>query len=166
MAPREDDTIATKVLAIASSGGHFVQLLRLMPAFDGAIVTVASTDAEQAHEVYAQAERLGMSQPAFRTVIDANRWQKIRLVKSLLGIVWLVLRIRPEVVITTGAAPGYFALRIGKLIGARTIWIDSIANAEELSLAGQKAGRHADLWLTQWAHLAKDGGPLHKGAVL
>ena len=46
------------------------------------------------------------------------------------------MRLRPDVVITTGAAPGYFAVRIGKLLGARVVWVDSIANAEELSLSG------------------------------
>jgi hypothetical protein len=69
-------------------------------------------------------------------------------------------------VITTGAAPGYFAIRIGNLFGARTIWVDSIANGEELSLSGQKAGPHAALWLTQWAHLAKAEGPHYRGSVL
>lgn len=157
---------APRVLAIASSGGHFVQLLRLMPAFEGCRLTVATTDPAQAAEVAAQAARLGLPPPAFRTITDANRWQKVQLAKSIVSILWLVLAVRPDIVITTGAAPGYFALRTGKLVGARTVWLDSIANAEELSLAGQKAGRHADLWLTQWAHLAKDGGPRHEGAVL
>ena len=48
----------------------------------------------------------------------------------------------------TGAAPGYFAIRIGKLLGARTLWIDSIANAEELSMGGQLVAEKADLVLT------------------
>ena len=69
-------------------------------------------------------------------------------------------------IITTGAAPGYFALRFGKLFGTRTIWIDSMANAEELSKSGQEVGKHADLWLTQWEHLARPGGPHYMGAVL
>jgi hypothetical protein len=80
---------------------------------------------------------------------------------------YIILRERPDVIISTGAAPGYFALWIGRrLLGARTIWIDSIANVDRLSLAGAKAGRVADLWLTQWPHLAKPGGPAFAGAVL
>lgn len=155
-----------KVLAVASSGGHFVQLLRLMPAFEGCRLTIASTDPTLAREALAQARRLGLPAPGFRTVIEANRWQKWRLAKSLGGIARVVAEVRPDVVITTGAAPGYFALRFGKLLGARTVWLDSIANSEELSLAGQKAGKHADLWLTQWPELAREGGPHHEGAVL
>jgi hypothetical protein len=79
-----------------------------------------------------------------------------------------MIKHRPDVVISTGAASGYFALRIGKLFGAKTIWLDSIANAEELSLSGAKVQKHADLWLTQWEHLAnpQEGGPEYKGAVL
>jgi len=61
---------------------------------------------------------------------------------------------------------GYFALRFGKLFGARTIWIDSMANAEELSKSGKEVGRYADLWLTQWEHLASSEGPRFIGAVL
>lgn len=69
-------------------------------------------------------------------------------------------------IISTGAAPGYFALRMGKWFRARTVWVDSIANVEELSLSGARAGRHADLWLTQWEHLAQPGGPEYRGSVL
>ena len=104
--------------------------------------------------------------PGFHTVVEANRWQKWRLVKQLLGIAFILIRYRPDVVISTGAAPGYFALRLARLIGARTIWIDSMANAEELSLSGQRIGKHADLWLTQWEHLAKPEGPQYLGSVL
>lgn len=157
---------APKVLAISSSGGHFVQLLRLMPAFEGCRPTIASTDPGLGSEVAAQAARLGLPAPDFRVVSDANRWQKLKLLKSLLSIARLVLELRPDVVITTGAAPGYFALRLGRLVGARVVWIDSIANAEELSLSGRKAGRYADLWLTQWPELAKPGGPSFEGSVL
>ena len=69
-------------------------------------------------------------------------------------------------VISTGAAPGYFAIRIGRLLGAKTIWVDSIANAEELSMTGKLVQRHADVWLTQWEHLSRPEGPGFAGAVL
>jgi hypothetical protein len=73
---------------------------------------------------------------------------------------------RPDVIVTTGAAPGYFAVRFGRLLGTRTVWVDSIANAEELSMSGRMAGKHASLWLTQWPHLAQGGGPEYRGSVL
>ena len=160
-----------RVLAVASGGGHWVQLCRLVPAWDGCAVTYVTTEPGFRPEIEAMAAARGQPRPGFHVVFDANRWQKLRLIWSLLQMVMILLRTRPDVVITTGAAPGYFALRLGALLGARTIWVDSIANAEKLSLAGQKAGHHSDLWLTQWEHLARSGdsehkGPQYKGSVL
>lgn len=102
----------------------------------------------------------------FRLIRDGNRWNKLDLIRSALGIAALLLQVRPDVVITTGAAPGYFGVRFGKWLGARVIWVDSVANADELSMSGQKAGAFSDLWLTQWPHLAHEGGPQFIGSVL
>ncbi|MEM9781112.1 MAG: UDP-N-acetylglucosamine--LPS N-acetylglucosamine transferase [Pseudomonadota bacterium] len=105
-------------------------------------------------------------QASYRCVTDASRWNKLRLLRQASEIALLIIRNRPDVIVTTGAAPGYFAIRLGKLLGARTAWIDSIANAEELSMSGRMAGKHADLWLTQWPHLASANGPKFMGAVI
>jgi hypothetical protein len=149
--------LAPKVLAIASGGGHWVQLMRLMPALHGVPTVFVSTLASHAADV---------SGHRFYAVADASRWDRLKMLLMSAQLLRIILLERPRVLVTTGAAPGYVALRIGKLLGARGVWIDSIANAEELSLSGRKAGKHADLWLTQWPHLAVPGGPRFEGAVL
>ncbi len=147
-----------RVMAVASAGGHWTQLLRLRPAWDGLDVSYLTTDKAD----------VGLLQATDRVwrVNDANRWDKIGVIRMAIRILWVLARERPMVIISTGAAPGYFALRFGRWIGARTVWIDSIANAEELSLTGRMAQRYADLWLTQWEHLASVKGPKFAGAVL
>lgn len=102
----------------------------------------------------------------FRVVTDATEWNRLRLALQALQLLWIVVTVRPDVVVSTGAAPGYFALRFGRWVGARTVWLDSIANVEKLSRAGTLARPHADLWLTQWPHLASADGPRYAGAVL
>ena len=149
---------APRVLAIASAGGHWVQLQRMRTAWDECRVTYVTTKAGYRTQVETDARNRGQAIPAFHVVTDANRWQKIRLIRQVFDVLFVLLRTRPDIVISTGAAPGYFALKFGKLLGARTIWIDSIANAEELSLSGQKVQGSADLWMTQWPHLAKQSG--------
>ena len=146
-----------RILAVASGGGHWTQLLRLRPAWDDCLVTYVTTDGGYRAEVAADAESRGQAEPRFHTIVDANRWQKLRLIRQLVSLLLITLRARPDIVVSTGASPGFFALWIGKRFGARTIWIDSIANVEELSMSGEMAGRHADLWLTQWEHLAGQG---------
>lgn len=145
-----------QVLAICSSGGHWVQMRRIAPAFQGARVIYASPLKDYPRELNGE----------HVTIPDANRWNKLRLLWMSVQVALLVLRKRPSHIVSTGAAPGYVAIRVGKLIGAKTMWLDSIANAEKLSLSGQKAGKHADRWLTQWPHLAKEDGPEFHGSVL
>lgn len=146
-----------RLMAVSSGGGHWVQLLRVRPAFANCDVTFVTV-----HELY----RPQVADHRFYAVNDATRWNKLGLVRMALKLAWIILRERPEVVISTGAAPGYIALRIGRLLGARTIWLDSMANVEQLSLSGQKIGHYADLWLTQWEHLEKPDGPHYAGSVL
>ena len=158
-------TRTTRIVAVASAGGHWVQLMRLRQAWKGLDVTYLTTDPGIAALLAAKAHA-GETEPRVKVIQEGNRWQKRKLIKQMLQLFFIMLWLRPDAVITTGAAPGYFALRFGKMFGARTVWIDSIANAEELSLSGQKIAKYADLWLTQWQHLAKPEGPHFLGAVL
>jgi UDP-N-acetylglucosamine:LPS N-acetylglucosamine transferase len=103
---------------------------------------------------------------AFYSVHDATRWNKLGLIVLALQLAWIIVKEKPDVVISTGAAPGYFAILLGRLFRAKTIWIDSMANIEELSMSGSRVGRYADLWLTQWPHLARSEGPHYAGGVL
>ncbi|MDY7107622.1 MAG: UDP-N-acetylglucosamine--LPS N-acetylglucosamine transferase [Planctomycetota bacterium] len=145
------------VLAVSSGGGHWVELMRIAPALDDADVAFVTVQREYADDVGGR---------RFYVVNDATRWNKLAVALMALRLLVIILWERPDVVITTGAAPGYFALRFGRWIKAKTVWLDSIANAEELSMSGRIAGRYADLWLTQWPDLAGDEGPEFAGAVL
>lgn len=144
---------SVKVLAVASGGGHWVQLMRLRKAWEGCDIAYATTDATYADKLNQESADNGRPLPRFYLVTNANRWQKFRLVRQLIDVSVVVFREKPDVIISTGAAPGYFALRIGRMVGARTIWLDSIANAQTMSLAGVKVAKYADLWLTQWEDL-------------
>ena len=142
-----------RLLAVASQGGHSVQLMRLKPIFDRYETTYVSTQ-----------RRTGMNR--FTKIIDANRNDKTRLIFLFVHILWIIIRERPDVVISSGSAPGFFAIMCGKLLGAKTIWVDSIDNAQELSLSGKRAGKFDDLWLTQWQELSNKNGPQYGGSVL
>lgn len=146
-----------KILAVSSGGGHWVELIRLILAFEGHDTVFATVEEAYRSEV-------GAAQ--FYTIRDVTRWNKLRWVQTFIKLAWILLLERPDVVVSTGALPGYFSLRLAKWFGAKTIWIDSIANVEELSLSGRMIGKYADLWLTQWPHLARADGPLYRGSVL
>ena len=146
-----------RVLAVASGGGHWVQLLRLRGALDGHDVTFVTVRPEYRADLHPDDHLI--------VVEDATRWNRHQLVKLGVQMLWIILRHRPAVIISTGAAPGVIALQLGRLVRARGIWVDSIANCEEISMSGRRAGTVAGLWLTQWEHLATPDGPTFEGSV-
>jgi UDP-N-acetylglucosamine:LPS N-acetylglucosamine transferase len=143
---------AKRVLAVASSGGHWVQLQRLSEAWAGCDTSFVCTRLLRQQPEGENAAAAAV-QGKLCLVRPASRWDKLGIGILTLQIIMVLVRVRPEVVVTTGALPGLLAIVGGKLLGARTVWIDSIANADEVSMSGRTAGRWADLWLTQWPHL-------------
>jgi len=81
-------------------------------------------------------------------------------------LIRIISKTKPDVILTTGASVGLLSLIIGKHFGAKTIWIDSIANGDEMSYSGKLAKRWADVWLTQWGHLSTPSGPQYWGSIL
>ena len=146
-----------RVLAIASGGGHWQQLMLMRPAFEGHDVLYLTT-------LPGLPEAFGAA-PS-RIVPDCNRDRPWQAARCAAAIGAQVARHRPHVVISTGALPGVIALGLGRAARARTIWVDSVANAEEMSMSGRLARRVADLWLSQWPEVAEASGAQYAGAVL
>jgi hypothetical protein len=150
--------VPNKVLVVASGGGHWIQMRRLQPAFDGLDVAFVGVRSAYGEEVTGH---------RFYAVRDVTRWDRIGLAILVAQLTFILMRERPRVVVTTGSGPGMVALALAKcLLRARTMWIDSIANCEQISLSGTRAKRFCDVWLTQWPHLSRTGGPDCWGAVL
>ena len=146
-----------RVIAIASGGGHWMQLQMLRPAFDHHDITWITT-------LPGLAEQAGAT-PA-HVVPDCNRETPFRVLTCTVALAWRILRVRPHAVVTTGALPGVIALALARVLGARTIWIDSIANAEEMSASGRLARRFATHRLSQWETVARTEGADYAGSIL
>ena len=146
-----------RILAVASGGGHWQQLMLMRPAFDGHEVRFLTTLPGLPEQFDAR---------PFAIIPDCNRNEKIAMARTAAALLRQVLTFRPDVVISTGALPGVIALAIGRAMGARTIWVDSVANAEEMSSSGRLARRFAHLWMSQWEHVAAEAGADYAGAVL
>jgi len=150
-------SVRRRILAIASGGGHWQQLMQMRQALEDHDVLYVTTMAGLPEEFAAAPARI---------VPDCNRNERLKTLRSAFALLWIVLRFRPQVVISTGALPGVIALALGRLAGARTIWVDSIANAEEMSMSGRLARRFAHLWMSQWEHVAAESGAVYAGSVL
>ena len=78
-------------------------------------------------------------------------------VKSL----YLYFRIRPKIIITTGAHTCVPMCYIGKLFGSKVIYIETFANIESKTLTGRLIYPIADLFIVQWESMLK----LYKNAI-
>ena len=137
--------MAKRVLAIASGGGHFIQLMRLAPAWDGHDVSIATVD---------PSSRTLVGDVPFFSFRDVSRADWWRIPAAALDIARILITARPQVIITTGALPGLIACALARPFGVRSLWVDSIANSEVLSGSGAQAGRVCSQVVTQWPHLA------------
>jgi UDP-N-acetylglucosamine:LPS N-acetylglucosamine transferase len=145
------------LIAAASGGGHWIELLRLKRAFEGWDVVYVSM-----FENYVSA----IPGARYYTVPDASRFDKLAFFKVALKAFRIMLKERPDAIVTTGSAPMLWFLIFGRLIGAKTLWIDSIAQAEKMSSSGRIAKKLATVAVAQWPEVARDEDIEYWGAVL
>lgn len=147
------------VLAVCSGGGHLEQLICIQTAFGNASEMALCTTVKMSNE-----DSVGFNR--VYQVPDCNRDNLVSTFICFITLFKLMFKLKPRVVITTGAAPGLLALMVGRMLGINTIWIDSVANAEKMSMSGRIAAKFATLCLTQWPHLEKPKGPFYWGNIL
>ena len=135
-----------KVFAVASIGGHWVQLLRIAKALEKEFdVVYMSTHEKCATMVEGR---------VYYSMNDFSRWDFYKMFPELLHSIYIICKEKPSIVITTGAAPGLVCLFAAKICGIRTVWIDSIANVEHISFSGRIASKFASRIYPQWPSLA------------
>jgi UDP-N-acetylglucosamine:LPS N-acetylglucosamine transferase len=148
-----------RVCLAASAGGHLTQLLRIMRGCqeraDFVVITsdVVRDGLSGFGEVY--------------VVGECNREHPFRTASVLIHCARIIRREKPDIVISTGAAPACLLCLLAKLRGAKVVWVDSITNVMRLSLSGRIIRPFADLFLVQWPELAEQySGVEYAGAVM
>ena len=134
-----------KILALSSPGGHWVQLCRLLPVFSQNNMVYACT--------YSKPVELS-EDDSYYIIGDINRDAIGKLLGVAYGIYKILRKERPTHVITTGALPGLIAIILARTFGVKTIWLDSIANSEKISLSGRVASYLTPNCFTQWESLS------------
>ncbi len=136
-----------RIALVASSGGHLSELLKLSDAWQGRdVFYVVTTDVVK--------KRLGTNKCVY-VVGECNRERLWRVIKSFWYCFYAMCRERPSVVLSTGAAVGCLCCFIGRLFGAKVIWVDSITNVDQMSLSGRMVRHVADLCIVQWPELVQ-----------
>jgi beta-1,4-N-acetylglucosaminyltransferase len=133
-----------KICLACSHGGHLSETLQLLEAFQGHDFFFATY--HSARDAYVQelgrayfTQNIGTSLPR---MLRATVWA------------WAVLRReRPDVIVSLGAEIAIPFFYLGKLMGAKTIFIESWCRVENLSRTGRLAYPVADVFWVQWPQL-------------
>jgi len=148
-----------KVLAIASPGGHWIQLNKICnPLEDRFDVIYVTPGAQYSSTKHAARKILNVS--------DASADSKLKLIPLALQLIKIFVTERPKAIISTGAAPGAIAFLLAKFLPIKTIWVDSIANVGQLSRSARLVKNHADQVITQWQPLSDGDKVVYKGSIL
>jgi beta-1,4-N-acetylglucosaminyltransferase len=136
-----------EILLVCSTGGHLLQLVSLREAWQGfsrAWVTFDKSDARYLLDGERVIHAFG----------PTNRSLK-NLLRNL-GLAWRVLgRLRPRVVLTTGAGVAVPFAWLGRLRGARVVYVESITRIDEPSLTCRLTAPVCARVYVQWPQLER-----------
>ena len=138
-----------KVCFVASSGGHFEQLMMLKPLmekYDGFIMTEKTTYKSSGGKIRTyylkQVNRKELLFPFF-------------FLYDFLYSFMVFVKERPDYVISTGALATIPVCLIAKLFGRKLIFIESFAKVDSPTLTGKLLYRFADRFYVQWEPMLK-----------
>jgi len=137
-----------KICLAFSPGGHFTELRRIMPAFENHDICFATIEAKSTGgltDVYYLRDSLGSTRihMFFNMLIIAV--QSLRI----------ILKENPMVIVSTGADVTIPICYLGRLFGAKVIFIESVCRVNDISPTGKITYPIANLFLVQWEKLTK-----------
>lgn len=133
-----------KVCLVSSTGGHFTQL------------TILSKELKDSCEVCLVTEKTKILEKSNN--IDYFLYQFNRkkvasfliLLKNLLKSFEIVLKEKPNYIISTGAGSTVPLILVGKIYGSKVIYIESFAKRKSPTLTGKLLYKVVDRFYVQW----------------
>jgi UDP-N-acetylglucosamine:LPS N-acetylglucosamine transferase len=148
-----------KICIVASAGGHLTELLSLEEVWEEKDHFLITTE----HFITQSFEK------NFKSYIVSwsNRNHLLLFFKMMIQCVKIIIKERPTIILSTGAAVGCVTCLIGKLLGTKIIWIDTLCYIEKVSLSGKIIRPFSDLFLVQWPDLEdKKKGIQYLGSIV
>lgn len=142
-----------KVLFISSTGGHFHELMRLKPLFPK-YDTYIATERQKTNE-YLKKDFKGKVFYLLYGTKDHPFSYPFKLFINCFISLYYFLKIRPDVIVTTGTHTAGPICCIAKIFGKKIIYIETIANINSKTITGRFIYLIADLFLVQWESMLK-----------
>ena len=135
-----------RICIACSAGGHLIEALQIYPLIKSYPHFFITFKREQSKEL--------LKNKKVYFVIDPKR-NLFKLLINFFQVLRILIKEKPEIIISTGAASAIPTCFIGKFLGSRIIFIESLAAVDKPSLSGKFAYLIADLFIVQWKNLLK-----------
>ncbi len=131
-----------KVCLVGSSGGHLTHLYMLKPFWETKDRFWATFDKEDARSLLKGEKVYPVYYPSNRSIkaLMINTWRALRILEKE----------RPDLIISSGAASAVPFFWLGKLFGAKTIYIEVFDRIDAPTLAGKMCYPVADKFIVEW----------------
>lgn len=136
-----------KVCLVGSSGGHLTHLYMLKHFWEDRERFWVTFDKEDARSLLENEKLYPCHYPTNRNVKN--------LIKNTV-LAWKVLRKeKPELIISSGAAVAVPFFYLGKLFGAKTVYIEVFDRIDAGTMTGKLVYPMTDLFIVQWEEMKK-----------
>ena len=140
-----------KLMFISSTGGHFSELMQLSYFFDKYEYCIV-TEKTETYKDLKNKHKDKISFVIFGTK-DHMLTYPFKLLANCFISLYLYLRERPDFIITTGTHTAGPMCCLGKIFGAKVIFIETYANITTRTATGNLIYPIADLFIVQWESL-------------
>ena len=146
-----------KIALVCSHGGHLTEMLYLLNAFE---------DHEVFFITYKNFRTRNLSYRKY--LLENIGTSPLKMLKAFFRMGTILAKEKPDVIISTGSEIAIPAFVIAKILGIRTIFIESWCRIKTKSGTGRIVYYLSDLFLVQWPQLLKLYGKRAKyvGAVI
>lgn len=136
-----------KVCLVGSSGGHLTHLYMLKPFWENKERFWVTFDKEDARSLLQEEKMYPCYFPTNRNIFN--------LIRNT-GLAWKVLRKeKPDLIISSGAAVAVPFFYLGKLFGAKCIYIEVFDRIDKPTMTGKLVYPIADKFIVEWEEMKK-----------
>lgn len=133
-----------KIALVCSHGGHLTEILQLMEAFEGQDVFFITYISPRTKNIQ------------YRNYLIENIGKNpIRMYKSFFRILSIFINEKPDLVLSTGSEIAIPAFFLARLMGIKTIFIESWCRISTKSFTGRVLYYVSETFLVQWPQLLK-----------
>lgn len=136
-----------KICFVTSSGGHLTHLMQLKDWWQDKERFWVTFDKEDSRSILKDERKYWCYFPTNRNIKN--------LIKNTFLSIKILIKEKPDLIVSTGAAPAIPFFYLGKLLGAKVVYIEVYDRIDKPTITGKLVHPISDLFILQWEEQKK-----------